>query len=103
MVLEVAKLFVKEIFCLHGMPKTFVFDRYAKFTSNFWQDIFKAIGTELNMSTTFHLQKDGKIERVNCFLQDILECMRMRSKQIGLNSCLWMSLLTIVHGIVQFK
>ena len=52
--LEVAKLFVKEIFRLHGIPKSIVSDRDSKFTSNFWKATFKAIGTELKMSTTFH-------------------------------------------------
>ena len=43
--LHVAKLFVKEIFQLHGMPKSIVSDHDSKFTSNFWQAIFQAIDT----------------------------------------------------------
>ena len=62
--LEVAKLFVKEIFQLHGMPKSIVSDKDSKFTSNFLKATFKAIGTELKMSIASHPQIDGKTERV---------------------------------------
>ena len=59
--LNVAKLFVKEIFRLHGMPKSIVSDRDTKFTSHFWKATFAATtGTELRMSTAFHPQTDGK-------------------------------------------
>ena len=70
--LHVARLFVKEIFRLHGMPKSIVSDRDSKFTSNFWQATFQAIGTQLRMSTAFHPQTDGETERVNRVLEDML-------------------------------
>ena len=33
--LDIARIFIKEIFRLHGLPKRIVSDRDAKFTSNF--------------------------------------------------------------------
>ena len=33
---DIAKIFMKEIFKLHGLPKAIVSDRDVKFTSNFW-------------------------------------------------------------------
>jgi hypothetical protein len=45
-----------------------VSDRDPKFTSNFW----KGFGTNLNFSTTYHLESDGKIERVNQVIEDML-------------------------------
>ena len=33
--LDIVKVLIKEIFCLHGLPKRIVNDRDAKFTSNF--------------------------------------------------------------------
>ena len=77
--LEVTKLFVKEIFRLHGMPKSIVSDRDSKFTSNFWKATFKAIGTELKMSTAFHPQIDGETE-INHILEDMLR-MYVNEKQ----------------------
>ena len=34
---DIAKIFMKEIFKLHGFPKAIVFDRDVKFASNFWK------------------------------------------------------------------
>ena len=34
---DIAKIFMKDIFKLHGFPKAIVSDRDVKFTSNFWK------------------------------------------------------------------
>jgi hypothetical protein len=62
---DVADIFLKEVARLHGIPKTIVFDRDPKFTSNFWKGLFKGFGTNLNFSTTYHPESDGQTERVN--------------------------------------
>ena len=56
---QVAKLFFREVFRLHGLPKTIVSDRDNKFTGSFWQEIFRLVATELAMSTSYHPQSDG--------------------------------------------
>ena len=38
--IDIARIFIKEIFRLHGMPKVLVSDRDTKFTSNFWSAFF---------------------------------------------------------------
>ena len=58
-VVDTAKLFFKEIFCLHGMPKTLISNRDVRFTSKFWTFLFKLMNVGLNMNTMFHLQTDG--------------------------------------------
>jgi transposase InsO family protein len=63
---------MKEVFKLHGVPKTIVSDRYSKFTSKFWQGLFKGFGTNLNLSTMYHPESDGKIERTNRIIEDML-------------------------------
>jgi hypothetical protein len=52
--------------------KTIVSDRDSKFTSNFWKGLFKGFGTNLNFSTTYHPESDGKTERVNQVIEDML-------------------------------
>jgi hypothetical protein len=63
---------MKEIFRLHGIPKVIISDRDVKFTGNFWKDLFKGLDTQLNFSTAYHPQTDGKTERTNQILEDML-------------------------------
>ena len=62
---DIARIFMKEIFKLHGFPKAIVSDRDFKFTSNFWKGLFADLGTNMNFSTAYHPQKDNQTERVN--------------------------------------
>ncbi|GJV06613.1 gag-pol polyprotein [Tanacetum coccineum] len=61
----VAALFFKEIVRLHGIPKTIVLDRDAKFLSYFWKTLWKLLGTRLLFSTSHHPQTDEQIEVTN--------------------------------------
>ena len=69
---DIAKIFMKAIFRLHGFPKAIVSDRDPKFTSNFWKGLFAYLGTKLNFNTSYHPHTDGQIERVNQVLEDML-------------------------------
>ena len=69
---DIAKIFMKEIFKLHGFPKEIVSDRDVKFTSIFWKGLFVDLGIKLNFITAYHPQTNGKIERVNQVLEDML-------------------------------
>jgi hypothetical protein len=68
----VVDIFMKEVARLHGIPKTIVCDRDPKFTSKFWKGLFKGFGMNLNFSTTYHPESDGKTKRVNRVIEDIL-------------------------------
>ena len=62
---DIAFVFMKGIFTYHGLPQRIVSDRDTKFTSNFWQALFSATGTQLAFSTAYHPQTDGQTERTN--------------------------------------
>ena len=54
---SIAKIFMKEIFKLHGFPKAVVSERDVKFNSNFWKGLFANLGTNLNFSTAYWQKK----------------------------------------------
>jgi hypothetical protein len=56
---------MKEIARLHSVTKAIISDRDPKFTSNLWKGLFKGFGTNLNFSTTYHLESDGKMKRID--------------------------------------
>ena len=69
---QVAELFLREVFRLHGLPKIIVSDRDSRFMGGFWQEIFRLVGTELTPSTSYHPQTDGRTEIVNKWLEGYL-------------------------------
>ncbi|XP_026450795.1 uncharacterized protein LOC113350907 [Papaver somniferum] len=73
--ITVAKEFINQIFRLHGLPASIVSDRDKVFTRLFWQDLFRALSTSLNLSTSYHPQSDGQTERVTACLENYLRCM----------------------------
>jgi hypothetical protein len=69
---EVAWLFLKAVMRLHGVPKSIVSDCDIKFTSTFWCELHKLMGTKLLMSMVFHPQTDGATERANRSIGQVL-------------------------------
>ena len=62
---DIEKIFMKEIFKLHGLPKAIVFDRDVKFNFNFCKGLFTYLGTKLNFSIDYHPWTNWQTERVN--------------------------------------
>jgi hypothetical protein len=56
---QVADLFFKEVFRLHGLPETIVNERDSRFIITFWQELFRLVGTALTPSTSYHPQTNG--------------------------------------------
>jgi len=48
---EIGRLFFTHVFKHHGLPKDIVSNRDPKFTSKFWQTLWKCMGSKLKMST----------------------------------------------------
>lgn len=69
---SLAKLFMRDIVRLHGLPKSVISDRDPRFTAHFWKEFWNTLGTTLNMSTAFHPQSDGQTENANKVLEIML-------------------------------
>ena len=59
---EFCWLYIHEIIWLNGVPVSIVSDSDPRFMAHFWKGFQKAMGTQLTMSTAFHLQTDGHSE-----------------------------------------
>ncbi|GKB97947.1 putative reverse transcriptase domain-containing protein [Tanacetum coccineum] len=69
---KLTRLYLKEVVCRHGVPLSIISDRDSRFASGFWRSLQNALGTNLNMSTTYHPETDGQSERTIQTLEDML-------------------------------
>ncbi|GKF08521.1 putative reverse transcriptase domain-containing protein [Tanacetum coccineum] len=69
---KLAKMYLKEVVARHGILVSIICDRDPRFTSNFWKSLQKALGTSLDMSTTYHPETDGQSEGNIQTLEDML-------------------------------
>ncbi|GJW22543.1 putative reverse transcriptase domain-containing protein [Tanacetum coccineum] len=69
---KLTRQYLKEVVTRHGVPVLIISDRDGRFTSQIWQSLQKALGTQLDMSTTYHPQTDGQSERTIQTLEDML-------------------------------
>nr|GEU60783.1 reverse transcriptase domain-containing protein [Tanacetum cinerariifolium] len=53
-------LYIKEIISRHCMPISIISDHDNYFTFRLWQSLQSALGTQIDMSMTYHLETDGK-------------------------------------------
>jgi hypothetical protein len=55
-----ADIYVAHVLCLHGVPKTIIFDRGSQFVAHFWEQLHASLGIHLIYSSAYHLQTDGQ-------------------------------------------
>ncbi|GJQ92596.1 putative reverse transcriptase domain-containing protein [Tanacetum coccineum] len=60
---KLARMYLKEVVTRHGIHISIICDCDPRFASNFWKSLQNALGTNLDMSTVYHLQTDGQSER----------------------------------------
>ncbi|GJS54600.1 putative reverse transcriptase domain-containing protein [Tanacetum coccineum] len=57
---RLSRLYLNEIVARHGVPILIISDHDSRFMSRFWQSMQEALGTQLDMITTYHPQTDGQ-------------------------------------------
>nr|GEU93155.1 reverse transcriptase domain-containing protein [Tanacetum cinerariifolium] len=73
-----ARIYINEVVARHGVPISIISNCDSRFTSRFWQMLQKALGTHLNMSTTYHPQTDGQSERTIQTMKDMLRSCELK-------------------------
>ena len=72
MAADFARMFLDYVVRIHGIPDSVVSDRGTIFTSKFWKALAAHMGTRQPLSTSFHPQMDGQMERMNQMIEQYL-------------------------------
>ena len=81
-------LILKEVVRLHGIPESIVSDRDTKFTSIFWKELHRLMGSKFLMSTVFHPQTDRATERAYRSIAQILRTVVSNDQRDWSDKCL---------------
>nr|GEW26585.1 putative reverse transcriptase domain-containing protein [Tanacetum cinerariifolium] len=69
---KLMRQYLREVVSKHGVSVSIISNRDGRFTSQFWKSLNKALGTQLDMSTTYHPRADGQSKRIIQTLEDML-------------------------------
>lgn len=69
---QLADLFVRHIWKLHGLPDSIISDRDKLFVSEFWQAICSRLNISADLSSSRHPETDGQTEIANAFMEQYL-------------------------------
>ncbi|MBW0516836.1 hypothetical protein O181_056551 [Austropuccinia psidii MF-1] len=67
--LDLAHLFIKNIFLKHGLPSSIFSDRGYLFVASCWTNFCQQLNISRDLSTAYHPETDGHEERVNQILE----------------------------------
>ncbi|MBW0500162.1 hypothetical protein O181_039877 [Austropuccinia psidii MF-1] len=70
--LDLAHLFINNIFSKHGLPSSIDSDSGSLFVSSFWTNLFQQLKISRDLSASYHPQTDGQTERVDQILEQYL-------------------------------
>ena len=68
------RLFRDNVWKLHRLPESVISDRGLQFAAGLIKELNKMLGIETKLSTAYHLQTDGQMERTN---QELEQYLRM--------------------------
>ncbi|MBW0508765.1 hypothetical protein O181_048480 [Austropuccinia psidii MF-1] len=88
--LDLAHLFIKNIFSKHGLPSSIVSDKCSHFVSSFWTNLCQQLNISRDLEFAYHPETNAQTERVNQILEQYL-WMYFRHHQDEWNTWLSMS------------
>lgn len=96
--LEVASLLIDHVFTRFGFPLKLIGDRDPRWTSLPFQEVAKALGVKLALSTAHHPQTDGMTEALNKWMEIAL---RMYTSTGGPNWALRLAGLAFAYNLLK--
>jgi hypothetical protein len=60
-----ARLYLQNVWKLHGLPRSMLSDRGPQFIAKFMHKLYRLLGITISSSTAYHPQLDGQTKRVN--------------------------------------
>jgi hypothetical protein len=69
---DTARLYLRHVWKLHGLPRTIVSDRGPQFTALFWKHLTRLLRITSLLSTAYHPETDGQTERANAVAEQYL-------------------------------
>ena len=91
----VARLYMDHVYQWFGLPDVIISDRDPRFTSHFAKGLTKMLGIQQNISTAFHLQMDGLMERKNQWVEGYLQHLTSVQHDDWAD---WLAVATVVHN-----
>ena len=88
---QLAKLFLDNVYRLHGLPRFLIGDRDTRYTSHFFKNLMIELKTTLCLSTAYHPQSDGNTERCHRTIEQILRAF------VHTNHDDWLSSLSLAE------
>ncbi|MDF1540295.1 MAG: RNase H-like domain-containing protein [Candidatus Thorarchaeota archaeon] len=70
-----ANALISSVFAYFGVPDLIISDRGAAFTSEIWKQVCLAFHVPFHLTTAYHHQSNGQVERVNRFVLAILRTL----------------------------
>ena len=89
--LDLADLFLCNVFVKHGTPTDIVSDHKKLITSQFWLSLCNRLHIKSNLSTAYHLETDSQMECINQIIEQYL-CIYVHDQQDN-----WSSLLPLAE------
>jgi hypothetical protein len=84
-------LFQREVIHLHGPPEYIITDRDQILSEPFWKTLCHYLGINRKLTSEYHPEIDGQIERQNNTLEEYLRISVLLNRVIGQGKSTWLN------------
>lgn len=92
---SIAKVFIKKVVAYHWLPDSIVSDRGLQFVGDFWKELCRLLRINRRVSTAFHLETDGAMERINSTVEQVLRAF------VNWDQDNWVDLYPVVQAAIR--